>query len=230
LQLQRSNYHIFKLSIPYEELSRTFKDAIFAAHKLGFEYIWIDSLCIVQRDAEDWGKEAGTMKRVYVESSLNLAATFSKSSHGGLFRSRNPTSIVPCLAKWDGLEGYLIYDGELWPKAIEQSHLLSRAWVLQEVFLTLRTLYFGESQLFWECSEGFTCESQPWDPKSRMNRIATSLSCKTIQSPICMGRNHYKIYICLADLHLRQACRNFRSSAVLFTERTRRVRCWFMER
>jgi len=31
------------------ELAQNFRDAIYVAHKLNFRYIWIDSLCILQK-------------------------------------------------------------------------------------------------------------------------------------------------------------------------------------
>jgi hypothetical protein len=162
-QLQQSNYEALQEYIPYGLLSRTFKDAIYAAHKSGFEYIWIDSLCIIQRDTEDSAKEARTMEKVYAGSSLNLAATFSKDGRGGLFSSRKPTTIVPCIARSLSIsvDDFLIYDKDLWLKEVEDSHLLTRAWVTQELFLAPRTLYFGKSQLLWECHAGYACESQP---------------------------------------------------------------------
>lgn len=38
----------YQTSIPWTELSLTFQDAIDLTWRLGIEYIWIDSLCIVQ--------------------------------------------------------------------------------------------------------------------------------------------------------------------------------------
>lgn len=39
-----------KAGIAWADLPKTFQDAIIVTSKLGFEYIWIDSLCIVQDD------------------------------------------------------------------------------------------------------------------------------------------------------------------------------------
>jgi len=42
--------------IPWEKLTQTFKDAILFARglrKYGVEYLWVDSLCIIQDDKED---------------------------------------------------------------------------------------------------------------------------------------------------------------------------------
>ncbi|PVH85646.1 heterokaryon incompatibility, partial [Cadophora sp. DSE1049] len=67
------------------ELSKTFKEAIHIATQLGLQYIWIDSLCIVQDDAEDWAREAVQMSDVYGNSFINIAAGDSEDGRGGCF-------------------------------------------------------------------------------------------------------------------------------------------------
>jgi hypothetical protein len=36
--------------VPFQYLPKTFQDAIRTTKRLGFEYLWIDSLCILQDD------------------------------------------------------------------------------------------------------------------------------------------------------------------------------------
>ena len=57
--------------IPWGALPATFRDAIYVARRLG---IWIDSVCIVQGDREDWEREGGPMFRVYSNAYVTLAA------------------------------------------------------------------------------------------------------------------------------------------------------------
>jgi len=42
---------------------------------LGFQYIWIDSLCIVQDDPEDWKQESLSMYGVYKNGSFHTSVT-----------------------------------------------------------------------------------------------------------------------------------------------------------
>lgn len=44
------------------QLPQLYRDAIRAAKELGQRYLWIDSLCIVQDNKEDWLREAGRME------------------------------------------------------------------------------------------------------------------------------------------------------------------------
>lgn len=86
--------------IPLEDLSPTFRDAITITRELGFQYIWIDSLCIIQDSNEDWEKEALTMSDVYGHSSCNISA-FGGLPVDGCFVSRNPLHIFPCRIRRD---------------------------------------------------------------------------------------------------------------------------------
>jgi hypothetical protein len=73
--LKRDTMKVFQECIPVEALPKTFKDAIYAAIELGLEYIWIDSLCIVQDDIDDWKMESVKMSSVYGNSTISLAAS-----------------------------------------------------------------------------------------------------------------------------------------------------------
>jgi hypothetical protein len=77
-----------KEGIPLEDLPQTFKDAVSLTRNLGIQYLWIDSLCIIQQDTEDWEKEASKMGSVYSHSYLNIAATSSMGGDGGCFQKR----------------------------------------------------------------------------------------------------------------------------------------------
>lgn len=171
------------LEIPFEELPRTFRDAVTVTRKLRFTYLWIDSLCIIQGDEGDWERESANMASFYANGVLNLAASYSADSSGGLMLERSQLHVSSCVWKhqtrpvssrnpWGG-----------WMKARQvcwafdpQSEfvtlglrnplpLTSRGWVLQENVLSPRTLHFLPGEIIWECRqlsarESFYCSSQ----------------------------------------------------------------------
>jgi hypothetical protein len=49
------------------DLPRTFQDAIKVTRELHVQYLWIDSLCIIQAgdDGKDWESESNLMESVY---------------------------------------------------------------------------------------------------------------------------------------------------------------------
>lgn len=69
------------------DLPKTYREAMmFAARIEHVGWIWIDSLCIIQNDKDDWTHESSDMQRVYRESFLNISATASLHSDEGLYR------------------------------------------------------------------------------------------------------------------------------------------------
>ena len=67
-------------------LPSTFRDAVTTCFNLGISYIWIDSLCIVQDDTDDWRTHSARMADIYENCFLTIAATNSSDVTGGLFR------------------------------------------------------------------------------------------------------------------------------------------------
>lgn len=93
LKLTRDKLSSMMKSIPFDGLPKTFQDAITVTQRLGFRYLWIDSLCIIQDDTDDWQKEAALMTKVYTNSTCNLSATAaSDGTKKACFFSTNPSS------------------------------------------------------------------------------------------------------------------------------------------
>jgi hypothetical protein len=169
-----------KLSIGWEELPRTFQDAITLVRALGLQYIWIDSICIVQDDQLDWKRESTRMASVYSNSYLNIAATSASNGHGGCFTQRSLRHIsrnidtrsflvnksgnyhpdVFVRPSFDPIHyRYSAYTtNELNPLDAHTTPLLSRAWIFQERNLAPRTVHFHPSEMIMECKSDFFCE------------------------------------------------------------------------
>lgn len=69
-----------------DALPLTFREAVIATRALGCSYLWIDALCIIQDDTDDWSTEASRMAGVYSGASITLVAAASRDSTGGLFQ------------------------------------------------------------------------------------------------------------------------------------------------
>lgn len=94
LRTTRQNLLEHLIDIPLVQLPRTFHEAILFTHGLGIQYIWIDSLCIVQDDAADWDAEAGKMHLVYRNAALVVSAAGASNSADGLFVMDRPDAII----------------------------------------------------------------------------------------------------------------------------------------
>ncbi len=158
--------------IPLQDFPATFRDAITVTRALGFKYLWIDSLCIVQDSMEDWISESTKMADIYRSASLTLAADFGASPAAGLF-PKNASALLKVrtfmhvdaqgtqhqtfvrIAAWPRPKGHPEARTCYGSEAV--SRLDTRAWVLQERVLSHRTVVFSSSELFWQCCKIHEC-------------------------------------------------------------------------
>ncbi|PMD54734.1 uncharacterized protein K444DRAFT_513189, partial [Hyaloscypha bicolor E] len=75
ITLTNSNIVTFQEGLEIRKLPKTFRDAIYVAQRLTVQYIWIDSLCIVQDSEDDRKRESALMMSVFAEAFCNIAAT-----------------------------------------------------------------------------------------------------------------------------------------------------------
>lgn len=171
-----ANYESHLRHIPWDSLPQTFRDTATFARKLGLEYMWIDSMCIIQGDEKDWQKESTRMYSVYSNAYITFAALHAHDSHDSLFSRRDPASLAPLITlgfqrKKFHVQAYRVPD-ERWGVFLQTVHgyteshhpLLNRAWAFQERIVSPRVLYFGLEELIWECPTEFTSEGDAYLP------------------------------------------------------------------
>lgn len=172
LCLQRDNYDALHRKLPLKKLPRVFRDAITLTRKASLKYLWIDSLCIIQKCEEDWAQEATKMSSVYSNGVVNIAATGFYDGSRGLFVDRSPARMRPFPVEIErdqyfdeelAVPGgrYFLAEHGMWTEGVDDAPLNQRAWVVQERMLSPRTLHFGTRQVFWECRESEACEVFP---------------------------------------------------------------------
>lgn len=72
--------------IKMKELPQTVRDAIVVSRALGFQYLWVHQLCIIQDDADDREREARRMHHIYGRAALTLSVDEAASVKEGMFR------------------------------------------------------------------------------------------------------------------------------------------------
>ncbi|CAN9196613.1 unnamed protein product [Alternaria alternata] len=140
------------------ELPKTFRDAVRVTGGLGIDYLWIDSLCIIQWNADDWKHEAGRMEDVFASAYCTIAATSAVDSKAG-FLSRNTSNEYVRVQDAAGNQVCVCTHMDDFENDVEQAGLNKRAWVMQERVLAKRTIHFSANQTYWECGEGVHCEN-----------------------------------------------------------------------
>ena len=73
--LTTSTLDTYVLGVPVTSYPQTIKDAILVCRKLGFQYLWIDALCIIQDSSEDKAHEILKMGLIYSNAMLTSSAT-----------------------------------------------------------------------------------------------------------------------------------------------------------
>lgn len=152
-------------SVP--DIPDTICDAISVARNMGEQYLWVDSLCIIQDSPEDKQKFIQRMDAIYYLASLTIVNTAGKDAYHGLPGMR-PSSRrrVQTSFRLGGVElvqtldppgngqdlGYL--GGCVWT---------TRGWTFQEGLLSRRLLIFTEEQAYWQCSTATWCEDSCWE-------------------------------------------------------------------
>ncbi|KPA35248.1 heterokaryon incompatibility [Fusarium langsethiae] len=139
------------------------------------QYLWIDSLCIIQGDEEDWKRESKRMEKVYASAYCTIAATSASDSNSG-FLKRATNSEYICVQDNFGRRVCICSHLADFDTDVEGAGLNSRAWVMQERFLSCRAIHFGAHQMYWECGEEVYCEDMTRLTAPRYNPLKDSLT------------------------------------------------------
>lgn len=146
--------------IEFDTMPQTFKDAVLVARALDIQYMWIDSLSIIQGDARDWQSESSKMAAIFSNAYLVLAAAHGSSYKDGFLDqiSTDPTCTVPVKIKaHTTIEGqFSIRFRRRWGTSDKMSNIssgrwISRGWTFQEERLARRILVYGEKKFFLDC-------------------------------------------------------------------------------
>lgn len=157
LMTTRANLVKHLASIPWNDLPRTYQDAISATHRLGFEYIWIDSLCIIQDSNADWLSESQRMGDVYQHARLTIAASHASDSSEPCFFTRPPPlpavelSHISSNGRTDGTICASLLPSDYAAISPEFGPLAYRAWASQEWLLSRRMVFYTAGSLVWSC-------------------------------------------------------------------------------
>lgn len=148
-----------KRAICFEDMPQTFQDAITVTRKLGYRYLWIDSLCIVQDDHDDWLAESIRMGDYYKHAVLTISADSAPGDDVGFlhqYRADFPSTVVKLASDHEISIRKKYPCADFWNR---DTWVAKRAWTLQEFVLAPRTLHFTCEQIIWECQTRKYCES-----------------------------------------------------------------------
>ncbi|KAI0191066.1 HET-domain-containing protein [Astrocystis sublimbata] len=168
--LSRKNKQQLLKGIVSAELDNAIQEAIHVTRQIGFEYLWIDSLCIIQGDKDgDSDKEITTteiarMDEIYHNATLTLIPSRAASVQESFLSRReaagsSQSHLIFKLPHFnmnsplqDGTVTLIptgVIEYEMKGHSIEPWS--QRAWTLQESIVSRRRLQFGLRDTTWTC-------------------------------------------------------------------------------
>lgn len=158
LKLTSSNMRLLTEGLVDETMfAKTHREAFHLTRLMGIRYIWIDALCIIQGDPDDWSKESRRMGDIYRGAYLTIVAGSSTDVRSGFLQSR-ANKVDPCpipLLNPGHQEPFLF--ATLFP-SIDEGPTSTRGWCYQEATLSRRSLIFGVEQMIFRCPAGTALE------------------------------------------------------------------------
>lgn len=184
-----SNIAQYLQNITLDQLPETIRDAVLLCSKLEFCYIWIDSLCIIQDDKDDWKNQAAQMSHIYSNATLTIATPICLHSSESFISKREegnpllaldiPGASLPVMddsgkryvlwlwafSSFASPPGFLISKLSEWGdwdlgRRRDISTWIGRAWTFQEWVLSPRVLNISQFTL-WDCLGGYANELNP---------------------------------------------------------------------
>ncbi|KAJ4292563.1 hypothetical protein N0V90_009226 [Kalmusia sp. IMI 367209] len=177
ITLSTSRLAEMQADLPRETLPKAINEAIAKAQDIGFRYIWIDSLCVLQDSEEDKERECRATADVYRNAALTIVLDQLNANQTVLDKidssSRSGSSLCTTPKKGEHLTLSaslplitFLTPGFAWD---------TRAWSLQERLLSHRFLHIGQEQMYWECNALKASETFPRGLESFRNTLSSLL-------------------------------------------------------
>lgn len=158
----RARMESLNLELVWDMLPSSIQDAVIVTVSLGYDLLWVDSLCILQDDDSDKAQQIAMMPDVFANATLTIMASRASSSTDGFlgpvnedmglkpfvklrFRPSGPESRHSD-AKGEGTVYASIGELRDYAEPIDE-----RGWTFQERYLSTRILEYRSRQVRWIC-------------------------------------------------------------------------------
>lgn len=142
-----------------DELSTVVRDAITFTKDIGHNFLWVDTLCICQDDAETKERQIAGTNTVYARATMTLVALEGHDASYGL------CGVRPCeTPRYQPMENaHELRIMTIMPpisESQERSIWRTRAWTFQEEQFSRRILFFTKYQVHFRCQNSTYCEDR----------------------------------------------------------------------
>lgn len=185
------NQHLSHIDI--DKLPQTVADAVQVCRDLQIRYLWVDALCIIQGDEDDWSEESFNMSKVYSHNFITLCILQANACTSGFLKTAHSprtlqidfrSQLIPSVSGKlylkmiqqadENLQVYekpeatfIALDSEYYESDVIFSPLNKRGWTFQEGELSPRKLLFGNTSTYIICGQlRESAEGLPFDDRS----------------------------------------------------------------
>ncbi|KAI3341863.1 heterokaryon incompatibility protein-domain-containing protein [Ustulina deusta] len=156
----KANVNTLQEAIPVGELGQTIRDALETTKRLGFRYLWVDALCIVQDDDKEKLQEIKKMSYIYENATAVISVGSAAAHTQGFLRPEREFSYPSfdfqfSMPSSDG-NGNVTANMTFAPVFLKfepQHPLDKRAWTFQETELPRRRIIFSKVEVLVACNK-----------------------------------------------------------------------------
>ncbi|KAN0108597.1 HET domain containing protein [Hyaloscypha variabilis] len=164
-----------------DSLPHTIEDAIKVTQSIGYRYLWVDSLCIIQDDHRDKATQIDMMGEIYSNAAVTIAAGSGRHADWGLPGISRPRHFAQRSATINGVQLAVEFPSYKDLNSSDGLYWNTRGWTLQEKVLSRRLLLFTDCQVYFRCANSVCAEDIP------MEAGALSTNIKRRQNPFEWG-------------------------------------------
>jgi hypothetical protein len=164
LQTMKQNLKDHMGRLVWNILPLAFRESFELVKALGIQYIWIDSLCIVQDDDDNWKTQAMRMASIYENAKITIALHQEEKN-----ASSFPTTVAMVGSDANVQVNVQLSQVPLKEEDIEKTRLSSRGWCFQERLLSTRILHCLPSGIVFECNQGKACDCMADEPHHHLD-------------------------------------------------------------
>lgn len=166
--LTKDQSDTFKL----DSLPQVYQDAISVTKTVGLQYLWIDSMCLLDKDqgteeAKDYHHGLDNMDRIYEGARLTICAADHDSADGHLSalvgndKIRKNALTGQTLRQLPGGQQWGLIRGVY--SRLRETRYMNRGWTYQELVLSHRCLVFVDGMAYFRCRTSFYSEDTFWE-------------------------------------------------------------------
>lgn len=170
-----------KHDLDYKALPKSIQDAIKVTVGLGFEFLWVDSLCIVQDDDIEKAKQIALMPQIYFNATVTIIASKATRAVDGFLDEIDPRPQIELAVKIpfcsstqsSSVSKADVRTGSAYIVRLKEDAkhqginrvlepIDTRGWCFQERYLSARALEFGTHQVKLICPSCIRAAESPW--------------------------------------------------------------------